>query len=220
MLLGRMQALLAQLYDAPVEHRVDEFLVTDRDELVELIGEETRHVVDEHVFLVQDDDGVRVGVYIDQAVLDRLEHHDPMQALEDGNLPDYCTALEGVSHFHYLIWSLSRSRAVSLLELELQAEVDKYASAVALLTRQRNGRFPEELHARLFDAVSFLPALDAEERRRYEEANRYAARYCRALEQRFLRARRSRPELWLAELRRFFRCSHQEKLRQLTVRYA
>lgn len=217
MLLGRMQALLAQLYDAPVEHRVDEFLVTDRDELVELIGEEARHVVDEHVFLVQDDDGVRVGVYIDQAVLDRLEHHDPMQALEDGNLPDYCTALEGVSHFHYLAWSLARERPVSLLELELQAEVDKYATALSLLTQQRDGAFPVDLHARMFNGVRFLPQLDEASRRRYEEANRHAARYCRQLDQRYLHPRRWQPEKWLAELRRFFRCGHQEKIRQLAV---
>ena len=70
------------------------------------------------------------------------QRRDPLEALDEGNLADYCTALEGVSHFHYLVWSLARGRNVSLLELELQAEVDKYASAVALLTRQRAGRFP------------------------------------------------------------------------------
>ncbi len=217
MVLQRMQALLAQLYDAPVEHRVDDFLVTDRARLACLIGDQAHEAADEQVFLMQEEDEVRVGVYIDGAVLERLQHCDPLQSLHENNLHDYCTALEGVSHFHYLMWSLTRRRDVSLLELELQAEVDKYASAVALFTQQRNGRFPEGLHARLFHAVSFLPALDEIARQRYEEANRHAARYCRSLEQRFLRSRRRRPELWLAELRRFFRCSHQEKIRQLAV---
>lgn len=217
MVLQHMQVLLSQLYDAPVEYRVDDFLVTDRERLVSLLGSDAEHVVDEHVFVVQEEGGVRVGVYIDQAVLDRLQRSDPLQSLDESNLHDYCTALEGVSHFHYLMWSLTRRRDVSLLELELQAEVDKYASAVALFTRQRDGRFPQGLHTRLFHAVSFLPALDAIARQRYEEANRHAARYCRSLEQRYLRARRLRPELWLADLRRFFRCSHQEKIRQLAV---
>lgn len=215
--LQRMQALLAQLYDAPVEHRVDDFLVTDRAKLAGLLGDRAQEGADEQVFVVQEDDEVRVGVYVDGAVLERLQRSNPLHALDEDNLHDYCTALEGVSHFHYLMWSLTRRRDVSLLELELQAEVDKYASAVALFTRQHNGRFPEGLHARLFHAVSFLPALDDSARKRYEEANRHAARYCRSLEQRFLRARRTRPELWLAELRRFFRCSHQEKIRQLAV---
>jgi len=217
MVLQRMQALLAQLYDAPVEHRVEDFLVTNRDELERLVGEQAHCGVDEQVFLVQEEDGLRVGVYIDEAVLERLNRSDPLQRLEDDNLHDYCTALEGVSHFHYLMWSLARRRDVSLLELELQAEVDKYASAVALFTRQRNGRYPEGLHTRLFHAVRYLPALDEASRQRYEEANRYAARYCRFLEERFMRPRRSRAELWLAELRRFFRYSHQEKVRRLAV---
>ncbi len=217
MVLQRMQVLLARLYDAPVEHRVDDFLITNREQLERLIGCDTQSVADEQVFLVPEEEGVRVAVFIDEAVLERLRRSDPLRSLDDDNLHDYCTALEGVSHFHYLMWSLSRRRDVSLLELELQAEVDKYASAVALFTRQRNGRFPDGLHARLFHAVSFLPALDELARRRYEEANRHAARYCRYLEQRFLRARQRRPELWVAELRRFFRCSHQEKIRQLAV---
>jgi hypothetical protein len=137
--------------------------------------------------------------------------------LDDGNLADYCTALEGVSHFHYLVWSLSRGRAVSLLELELQAEVDKYAVALALLTRQRAGDFPRALHARMFDAVRFFPQPDEVIRRRYELANRHAARYCRSLDERFLRPRQWRPDMWLAELRRFFRWGHQEKVRRLAV---
>ena len=217
MVLRRMQALLTRLYDAPIEHDVDDFLVTDRDELERLIGEEARSESDEQVFLVHDDDAVRVCVFIDRAVLERLNRDDPLRSLDDENLHDYCTALEGVSHFHYLVWSLSRARSVSLLELELQAEVDKYASAVALLAQQRQGRLPETLHARLFHAVSFLPGLDEISRRRYEEANRHAARFCRSLDERYLRTRRLRPELWLAELRRFFRCGHQEKIRRLAI---
>ena len=95
----------------------------------------------------------------------------------------------------------------------LQAEVDKYASALSLLLAQREGRFPAELFHRLFEGVHFLPQLAEAERARYEEAHRYAARFCRRLEERFLRARRTRPEALLAELRRFYRLGSQSKLR-------
>jgi hypothetical protein len=216
-LLRGMQRILAQLYDAPVDHSAEDFLLSDRRKLHEAIGEEAEGASEEHVFMVEDEQGVRIGLFIEQRVLDRLAQRDPLEALDEDNLHDYCTALEGVSHFHYLVWSLARGRPVSLLELELQAEVDKYASALALMTRQRAGRFPGSLHARLFSAVSFLPQLDEVSRRRYEEANRHAARYCRSLEERFLRVRRSRPEMLLADLRRFFRSGHQEKIRQLAV---
>ena len=216
-LLRRMQTLLAQLYDAPVHEDVQDFLLSDRRRLHAAVGAGSRHAADEQVYVVEEEQGVRVGLFLDRGVLERLERRDPLDALDEANLADFCTALEGVSHFHYLVWSLARGRNVSLLELELQAEVDKYATAVALMTRQRAGSFPGALHAQLFHAVSFLPQLDEISRHRYQEANRHAARFCRSLEERFLRARRQRPELWVAELRRFFRRGHQEKIRQLAV---
>lgn len=214
MILRRMQAMLARLYDAPVGHDVEDYLVSDRERFSGLTG--TDCAADEQVVVVQDRNDVRIGVFVAPEVLDRLERRNPLAALDDDNLHDYCTALEGVSHFHYLMWNLSRRRNVSLLELELQADVDKYASAVKLLTQQRAGQFPSALHPRLFDRVAYLPELSAESRRRYEEANRHAARFCRSLEEKFLRGRRLRPEAWVSELRRFFRCGHQDKLREAT----
>lgn len=217
MLLHRMQSLLTRLYDAPVEHDAEDFLISDPRQLREVVGDSDGPISDEQVFVVQEEGGVRIGLFIDGRVLERLERHDPLQTLDQRNLHDFCTALEGVSHFHYLIWSVARGRPVSLLELELQAEVDKYATALSLMTQQRGGAFPSALHAQLFGDVSFLPQLDETSRRRYEEANRHAARYCRSLDQRYLNPRRWQPEKWLAELRRFFRCGHQEKIRQLAV---
>jgi len=211
MILRRMQQLLAQLYDAPIEHDVEDFVIADRQRFTSLTGEQCE--ADEQVALVEEGDGVRIGVFVDEQVLARLQQHDPLDQLDDDNLADYCTALEGVSHFHYLMWSLSRTRHVSLLELELQADVDKYAGAVKLMTHQGRGCFPATLHQRLFHGVSYLPGLSAEHRRRYEEANRTAARFCRSLEEKFLRARCSRPEAWLSQVRRFFRCNQQEKMR-------
>ncbi len=207
-----MHGMLARLYDTYVESDPHEFLISDRRQLERLVGEGAAEGSDEHVFIVEDAEGVSVGLFIDRDVLDRLASADPLDALDEQNLQDFCTALEGVSHFHYLLWSLAQGRSVSLLELELQAEVDKYASALMLLTRQRDGEFPHALHAAMFDRVRFAPELETNARQRYEAANRHAARFCRDLDERFLRRRRSRPEAWVSELRRFFRCPHQRKL--------
>ena len=59
--------------------------------------------------------------------------------LTEANLADYCTALEGVSHFLYSTWRLNWDAPVSLLELETQAEVDKYAATVFLVADQQGG---------------------------------------------------------------------------------
>ena len=183
-LLRRMQEMLARMYDAPVEHDIADFVVTDRDQLARIVGPKAGEMSDEQVLVAQDEEGVRVSLFLEQGVLERLTQADPLAALNDANLADYCTALEGVSHFHYLMWSLTHGRDVSLLELELQGEVDKYASALSLITQQR-GSFPGALHARLFARVSFLPDLDKVARERYEQANLHAARYCRSLETAF-----------------------------------
>jgi hypothetical protein len=211
--LGEMQNLLTRLYDAPIDHEVSKYLVTDRALAAELSGCTHDKFTDEQMLVSQDDDGVHLALYIDSAVLDRLSRRNPWQELDEENISDYCTALEGVSHFHYMIWSLNRARHVSLLELEVQAEVDKYASALWLMTRQNGGQFPASLHGRLFEQVSFAACLDEESRHRYTQANRHAARFCRWLESNFLKVRRVRPERWLAALRRFHRFGHHEKLR-------
>ena len=102
--------------------------------------------------------------------------------------------VRGVSHFHYYVWNADRARDVSLLDLELQAEVDKYAAALRLILAQREGRFPRELFRQLFDAADFLPDLTPVERERYGEAHHFAARFCRRLEERFMCGRRARPD--------------------------
>lgn len=213
MLLRELQGLLAGLYDAPAEHDVHDFLITDAAHAAALQGAPAAPATDEQLLVVDGDDGLEVSLYVDRAVLERLVARCPLRALSDDNLADYCTALEGVSHFHYLVWSAGRARPVSLLELELQAEVDKYASALRLMLEQRAGRFPAELFARLFEGACFLPHLSAVERSRYEEAHRCAARFCRRLEERFLRRRQARPEAMVAELRAFYRLGRHAKLR-------
>ena len=212
-LLGQMQSLLAALYDAPVEYDVHDYLITDPAHAAALQELPSPPGTDEQLLIAATDDGMELGLYLDAAVLERLGRRCPLTALDESNLGDYCTALEGVSHFHYVTWSTGCDRSVSLLELELQAEVDKYASALSLLLAQREGRFPGELFQRLFASCRLLPHLTAAERDRYTEAHRCAARFCERLETRFLRRRQARPAALLAELRSFYRLGSHAKLR-------
>jgi hypothetical protein len=212
--LSRMQALLTSLYDVPSNYNVCDFLITDQKKLSCYSDALPSDHTDEQVIVCETDEGAQISVYIDAAVLDRLAAADPTKKLSDANLSDYCTALEGVSHFHYLVWRAHYDRTVSLLELELQAEVDKYAAAMMLYTSQHDGRFPVTLHERLFDQVHYAAGLDAECKARYHAANSHAARFCRGLDNRYLRRRRARPEAWLAELRDFYRFGQSDKVRR------
>jgi hypothetical protein len=163
--------------------------------------------------LAETPDGAGVTLYLDDDLLRRLEHANPLGALTEGNLADFCTALEGVSHFLYSTWRLRSDAPVSLLELETQAEVDKYAATVFLLGGQQGGPYPNQVHARLFDRVAFDPRLDAHQFDRYRTAHRSAAQYCRRLERRFVRNGEARIEALVRELRKFYRLGCTAKLR-------
>ncbi len=212
MVLRDLQTLLGRLYDVDVPYDVYDFLVTDRRTVPAALNE--RRALDEELLLAETADGAGIALYLDPEVLRRLEAADPHHELTENNLADYCTALEGVSHFVYSTWGLERDMPVSLLELETQAEVDKYAITVFLLARQQGGEsYPAQVHARLFDRVSFDTRLEPEQYERYRTAHALAAHYCRRLERRFVNRGVARIEAMVRELRSFYRLRHAAKLR-------
>ena len=115
------------------------------------------------------------------------------------------TTLEGVSHLRLLLHRLDSGEEISRLELELQAEVDKF-----VYLRQQGTETDPSFHLR---RASKLPGLSPEQRRLYDDSLRLANRYCQKLEREFF-ATRSRDGL-LRELRQFYRMSHWRKLEYL-----
>jgi hypothetical protein len=214
MVLRGLQSLLGRLYDVELNYDVYDYLVTDRREVAggEAAAASLKHNVEEELLLAETPDGAGVALYLDPSLLRRLEGADPVGALTENNLADYCTALEGVSHFVYTTWRLDRDLPVSLLELETQAEVDKYAVTVFLLADQQGGGYPAQVHARLFDRVSFDARLEPDQYQRYQTAHRCAARYCRRLEHRFVSRGVARIEALVRELRKFYRLGAAAKL--------
>jgi hypothetical protein len=210
MVLRGLQSLLERLYDVELNHDVYDFLVTEGRPVAG---------VEEELLLAETLEagglrGAGVALYLDPQLLSRLENADPQRALTERNLADYCTALEGVSHFVYSTWRLDRDVPVSLLELETQAEVDKYAVTVFLLGGQQGGtQYPAQVHPRLFDRVSFDARLEPDQYERYRMAHRCAAHYCRRLERRFVSRGTAKIEGLVRELRRFYRLGSAAKLR-------
>jgi hypothetical protein len=216
MLLSRLQRLIGGIYDVSVAHDVYDFLVTDRERLPAA----ARHgTAEEELIVAQPADGsdeVALSLYLDPALLARLTREDPLVRLHAGNVADWWTALEGVSHFLYLAWNAGHDKPVSLLELEMQAEVDKYVASYWLLRRQLPARFPAELRRLLFARTRVDPRVAAERAPLYREASRYAERFCTRLEQSLARNQGRRGEgaaegAVLSELRRFYRLTHARK---------
>lgn len=213
MILKQLQDLIGGIYDVSITHDVYDFLVTDRRRLP--ASAPANGATDEELLVAQPADGsageIAMSLYLSPELLERLKQADPMVRLHDGNVADYWTALEGVSHFLYVAWNAGHDKPVSLLELEMQAEVDKYVASYWLMRRQFPDRFPAELLRLLFERTRIDPRLAAGRETLYREASRYAERFCRRLESSLRRARGSQAEV-LAELRRFYRLTNARKV--------
>jgi hypothetical protein len=212
MVVRQLQSLLAGIYDVPMAQDVAQYLLTDRQSLPEPFR---AGASEETLLVAQDGDGLALGLFLEPAVLARLDLANPLAALNGANLADYWTALEGVSHFVYLTWNAGHDRPVSLLELELQAEVDKYVASLWLLRAQDPSRFPVELHRVLFERARVDPDLAGERLGLYRRANQYAARFCRRLGQLLEPAGAQARAIAMAELRRFYRLTSAMKMRYI-----
>jgi hypothetical protein len=188
-----------------IAYDVYDFLVTDRGRLPHAAR---AGLSDEALIVAAEpagDGAVGMALYLDPQLLARLGSADPLVRLDAANLGDYWTALEGVSHFLYVAWNAGHDKPVSLLELEMQAEVDKYVASYWLMRRQYPRHVPAELRHALFERTHVDAGLTAGRRELYREASRYAERFCRRLEHDLGSAAESAV---LAELRRFYRLTH------------
>jgi hypothetical protein len=212
MILRQIQDLIGGIYDVTVAHDVYDFLVTDRGHLP---AAARTNRTDEQLIIAEQSDAFGVSLYLDPALLDRLKHADPIQKLDEENVADYLTALEGVSHFVYFAWNAGHDKSVSILELELQAEIDKYVSCYCLLRRQFPERFPAELLRLLFERTRIDPSVAADRAQIYRAASHYAEKFCRRLERSLRDAGQATQPLMnqpvMAELRRFYRLTDTRK---------
>lgn len=210
-MLVELQQQLSDIYQVSREHDVRDYLVTDPD-VARLLGRDAMLTnTDESLLVLEDDEGLMLSLFLDGDMLDRLESSRPLELLRAEVLSDFWKVLEGISHFNCVVWKATQDRSVSLLELELQAEVDKFVSTMLLAIDQSDSDLPNRLHGWLFDDVSFHQELDLAELDRYRSANDYAARFCRGLRQRLM----DDSPVALDLLRQFFRLPLPDKISQI-----
>jgi hypothetical protein len=207
--LRALQGGLESMYRVETDLDVCDFLVGG-DERDAMPLERTPR---EQLLIKRDDEGLQLGLFVDERTLENLAMRDPRRRLDAQNLQDFLLAVEGVSHFVYLVHRARQERPVSAVELELQAEVDKYLVAL-LVSWNQTGEPPADLRERLFSNIHFAGDLSREERERYELANSAADEYAASLEQRFVRTRAV--DDMLGEVRRFYRKGLAEKLEYIS----
>lgn len=199
MVLNTLQGVIQHVYEIDLRHQVADFTTSD-PAFARQYG--SPHQPMEQLIFREDGEDVDVSLYLDRCILDGLD--DLMN--EQTPINTVCMAVEGVSHFVHFCWRSQYRVDVSLLELEIQAEVDKYV----LLTDLYGGT---DMHRRLFERYLYQRGMTRQLRERYRTANRFAAKYCRRLEREYVRPGKTTD--MLNELRRFCRKSQREKIQAI-----
>jgi hypothetical protein len=201
-----LQDLLETLYGIETDLHVEDFVVNDAATLEPVAPREAAaaRAAGETLLVSEQDGELALALYLDGGDLGAVAGATRAgRPLPWGPL---LRVLEGVSHFVYLAWCAQAGQAVSVLELELQAEVDKFA-ACTMLGGDGDSR---ALRRRLYRVEDIRADLPAEARDRYRAAVTMAALLARALERRYVRTGR-RQEMVRA-LRRFYRLPRAEKI--------
>jgi len=204
--VDQIQSHLEAIYDLEGAPRASDFLI-DRDVMVRLVDagliSASLAETDEQVLLLPHDDGLSLAVWLSDQVRAGLQGPRSLQV--------HCHATEAVSHFLMILWNAREGRQVRLLDLELQAEVDKIATALLDDLRVGGGAGGERLVRRLFDDVRFADHLSVEEHQRYREAHRLARNYAARLAELLGEG----TDRLLAELRRVYRLPSEGKLQHI-----
>lgn len=210
-MLQELYQQLADLYELEAPHNIDDFLITDPAQAAPWQASALPRAR-EQLFVREDLQQLNVALFLDSSVVANLKPTSPVSNLTRSEINDYWLAIEGISHFLYLTWRGAHARAMTQLEMELQAEIDKYLCSCLTLPGERRGQWLPQLHHILFEQTVIAAGEDPDRAERYATANRYAARYCRSL----LPGLRQGLSLALInELRRFYRLSQNEKLRRI-----
>ena len=205
--LSQLQGLLQSIHGvhaAPVQ----EFLV-DRSVRERLAPGSSPHEV---LLLRENGHELHVALFLDDAVLAQLGR-GAGEPWTHERLSGFCAAAEGVSHYLYVAHRARQGGQVSQLELEAQAELDKYLAVLLQLWATGRRTASARLRQRLFERSVLRPGLPYVERERYKLASALAAACARALEARYVLS--GKLDALLREVRRLYRMSGGEKFSAL-----
>lgn len=205
---------LSTIYGLDREYDIRDFLITD-PVLAQALGQgEMLNDTRETLLISHADEELCLSLFLDQEMLQRVESGKPLDKLRTHMLAELWQVIEGVSHFSCVAWKAAADRTLSLFELELQGEIDKFVTTTLIAMQQANQRLSRNLHGLLFENVSFRDDLSDEQADRYRDANDYAARYCYGLRQQLQQDASGT----LDQLRRFYRLQPGDKVSHIRSR--
>ncbi|MBI4378211.1 MAG: hypothetical protein HY578_03835 [Nitrospinae bacterium] len=163
------------------------------------------------LLIYQNGDDLELAIYLDRETVSNLKGGHLQKDFHRKNLSDFFLATEEISHFIYAVWSIRYRRQITILEMELQAEVDKYITAIFYSGSINDGKIPfRNIKRQLFEDSVLHPCLQSEEIERYKDANRLAMNYCHHLESHYLK-KNDIPSM-IRDMRHFYRLGQNGKI--------
>ena len=129
------------------------------------------------------------------------------------SLDQRCQVIEGASHFLVVCERARTERSTTQLELELQAEVDKWL--ILSQGGRLDGHGDAQLRGALYEDGRYLHDEASTEGARYRLANTLAARFVHRLSNAY--AQRGLHREMRSQLGRFFRMGQEEKMRAIAA---
>ncbi len=218
MLLESLQGQLETRYDLHIPYQVTAFVSHDV-QVAERLSENC-DIGAETVFVQQSTELLEFTLYLDADVLKAASNglnnnfNCPERLANTGQqvdeLDSVCAVVEGVSHAVCLLWHAHHDRQLRPLDLELQAEIDKFILLIQIVGGA-TGR--QNLHRRLFRKVRYLAPIGTALFERYRTANESAAIYCSWLQAEYLNNQNLNG--LQQELARFYRLSGSDKFQRI-----
>jgi len=219
MLLKKIQQQFEAIYQLPQDLSIEDFLITK--ETLEKLKEQQDNFPGTQnpkgvMLLFPEGDELQLAIYLHDHILHNLHTHNPSLGLNEKNIHAFCIMAEEVSHFLYTIWRVRHSIQMTRLELELQAEVDKFILCTFYCLNQETQVNYRLLKEFLFESFSLEKDLPLESQSRYSTASRLALHYCHFLENHFIR-KTLFPQM-MEEIRRFYRLGQTDKISHINSR--
>lgn len=211
-LIQTVQTRIEGIYGIAVGESAQDYLIS-RDELAALLPTQQRTVVPKELFLVNPkpaDDTLEIALFFDPELTQNLVTNDPLHKLDAVNISDFCTLVEGVSHFVYYLHKASLEHEITELELELQAEIDKFVLLSFSIEAPSSER--HRILELLFEDYCLHKNLKPEQEERYRTATKLARKYCHGL---LKDLQQTGPEEVLQEIRTFYPLRQEQKIQYI-----
>ena len=144
-MLSRIQKIIEKIYKVETFLNIENYLINDplsnnsnNQKSCRIKSPSSKG----YLFLCQNDDELKIAVYLGRETLSNLKNIHLQKDFCKINLSDFFLATEEISHFIYAVWNAIHKRQITIFEMELQAEVDKYITAIFYSSSINSARVP------------------------------------------------------------------------------